>query len=313
MTTGFPASHKRLLLETGKPAVIDRRYSGERNTDLVAVVIVNWNSGDLLRACIQSLLVTAPSVDLVVVDNASTDASLELAGGFLNNVDVVRNSVNRGFAAAVNQGFAESSNNYVLVLNPDVRVMPGAVEALIEFLDTNDKVGAVGGYTNEKYLPRPFPAATTFMKENLGFSSERILSRPGTRVAVDQPAAAALMIRRDAYDSVGGFDERFYPAWYEDVDVCQRLKAVGWEIYFLPDAEFQHEGGYSAATLGRKAFAEAYYHNQIRYAQKHFGAVGQFGVRASMAAGMLIRMAARPKNAGAYAHVFREAIAGWRN
>jgi GT2 family glycosyltransferase len=279
----------------------------------VAVVIVNWNSGNLLRACIQSLQVTAPSVDIVIVDNASTDSSLELAGGFLNHVDVIRNSVNRGFAAAVNQGFAESSNSYVLVLNPDVRVMPRAVEALAKCLDADAKAGAVGGYTNEKYLPRRFPVATTFMKENLGFSSERTLARPQARVAVDQPAAAALMIRRDAYDSVGGFDERFYPAWYEDVDFCQRLKSRGWEIYFLPDAEFQHEGGYSAAAMGTQAFAEAYYHNQIRYAQKHFGVLGQFGVRASMAAGMLIRMAARPQSAGAYAHVFREAIVGWRN
>jgi GT2 family glycosyltransferase len=280
---------------------------------LVAAVIVNWNSGNLLRECIQSLRGTAPSVDIVVVDNASTDTSLEIAGNILKNVDIVRNSVNRGFAAAVNQGFAESSNSYVLVLNPDIRVMPGAVEALAGLLDNNPKAGAVSGYTNDKYLPRPFPRAITFMKENLGFSSEKSLERPHERIAVDQPAAAALLIRREAYDSVGGFDERFYPAWYEDVDFCHRLKSGGWEIYFLPDAEFQHEGGYSAATLGTKAFAEAYYHNQIRYAQKHFGPLGQFGVRASIAAGMLIRMAARPGNAGAYAHVFREAIAGWRN
>ena len=100
---------------------------------MVTAVIVNWNSGNLLRVCIESLLVTAPAVDVLVVDNASTDDSLEAAGGFLQHIDVVRNSVNRGLAAAINQGFAQTTSNYVLVLNPDIRIMPGAVETLTAF------------------------------------------------------------------------------------------------------------------------------------------------------------------------------------
>jgi GT2 family glycosyltransferase len=128
---------------------------------------------------------------------------------------------------------------------------------------------------------------------------------------VDQPAAAALMVRRDAYLAVGGFDEQFFPAWYEDVDFCQRLKAKGWDIYFVPEAKFHHDGGYAAALLGAHAFAEAYYRNQLRYATKHFGRPGRLGVRASIAAGMIARLIARPANARAYAGVLRGVLGGW--
>jgi len=279
---------------------------------MITAVIVNWNSGGYLRACLESLLITTPGAEIVVVDNASDDSSLELAGAFLNQVDVVRNSVNRGFAGAVNQGFAQTSSSYVLILNPDVRVIPGAVEALAHFLDSHPKAAAAGGDLNDKYLPRSLPSSATIIQENLGLSARQIRSRPGSPVAVEQPAAAALLIRRDAFDEIGGFDERFFPAWYEDVDFCQRLKAAGWEIYFLPEAEFQHEGGYSAKSLGTEKFAEAYYHNQLRYAQKHFGAAAQLSVRASIVVGMLLRMATSPRNARAYASVLRKAIGGWR-
>ena len=119
------------------------------------------------------------------------------------------------------------------------------------------------------------------------------------------------MIRRDAYDEVGGFDEQFYPAWYEDVDFCQRLKSKGWEIYFAPTAEFQHEGGYSAAAMGSQNFLRSYYGNQLRYARKHFGALGAAAVRTSIAVGMLGRMLGRPKQAAAYGKAFIGSLSDW--
>ena len=128
---------------------------------------------------------------------------------------------------------------------------------------------------------------------------------------MDQPAAAALMVRRDAYEEVGGFDEQFYPAWYEDVDFCYRLKAAGWEIYFAPKAVFLHEGGYSAEAMGSVEFASAYYGNQLRYVRKHLGPVGAAIVRGSIAAGMIGRMIGRPKHARAYGKVLIGALKGW--
>src|SRR5215467_8968653 len=111
---------------------------------------------------------------------------------------------------------------------------------------------------------------------------------------VEQVAAAALIIRREAYDDAGRFDEQFYPAWYEDVDFCWKLKRRGWETYFAPQAEFLHDGGYSTAALGTEAFPYSYYRNQARYAQKWFGAAGSFAVRVSVVAGMMGRMIGRP-------------------
>lgn len=290
-----------------------------------AVAIVNWNSGHWLRTCIESLLATTTNAEILVIDNASEDASLESVDGFRNRVNFVRNSVNRGFAAAVNQAFQETGTSYVLVLNPDVRVMPGAVQSLEDFLNTHERAGAVGGYVGEKYLPKGLPTIGTLVQENLGFRTRPTVAalyerrpagghRPPLQsdaIRVEQPAAAALMVRRDAYEDVGGFDEQFYPAWYEDVDFCQRLKAKGWDIYFAPQAEFLHEGGYSAHEMGSEHFVRSYYSNQARYARKHFSSVGSVIVRASIAAGMLGRMIGRPKQAAAYGKVFIGALKGW--
>jgi N-acetylglucosaminyl-diphospho-decaprenol L-rhamnosyltransferase len=283
------------------------------------VAIINWNSGRLLRSCIESLLATTTGSEILVVDNASEDASLESVQGFQNRVHFVRNSVNRGFAAAVNQAFHATSSSYVLILNPDVRVTPGSVQTLRDFIDAHPRAAAVGGHVGEKYLPKRFPTLRTLMCENLGISfllrsHERSERAPGVvahaAIEVDQPAAAALMVRRDAFDDVGGFDEQFYPAWYEDVDFCRRVKAKGWEIYFARDAKFLHEGGYSAEAMGAQGFLSSYYGNQLRYGRKHFGTMGVAILRASIAAGMAGRMVARPNKAAAYGKALIAAFRG---
>jgi GT2 family glycosyltransferase len=277
------------------------------------VAIINWNSGRWLRPCVESLLATTTTVEILVIDNASTDSSLESVEGFRNRIDLVQNSVNRGFAAAVNQAFQATSTPYVLILNPDVRAIPGAVQVLEEFLDAHPKAGAIGGNVGEKYLPKKLPTVSSLIRENLAGSEARPPQPPEAAalfLPVEQTAAAALMIRRDAYEDVGGFDERFYPAWYEDVDFCQQLKAHGWEIYFAPQAEFPHEGGYSAEAMGSAEFLASYYRNQLRYVRKHFGALGRTAVRASIAAGALGRMIVKPKHAAAYRKVFLGVLKG---
>jgi GT2 family glycosyltransferase len=277
------------------------------------VAIINWNSGRRLRACIESLLGTTADAKILVVDNASDDDSMEMIQGFRDRVKVISNRVNRGFAGAINQAFQVTDTPFVLVLNPDVRVSPGAVSILEQFMNAHPKAGAAGGHVNDEYLPRLLPSVVTLVRENLGLRKIVGGYQPPMQaepVKVEQAAAAAIMIRRDAYESVGGFDERFYPAWYEDVDFCVRLKEKGWEIYFLPTAAFLHEGGYSADALGSEKFAHAYYGNQMRYAQKHFGFVGSAAVRISVAAGMIGRMLVRPKQAAGYAKVLARVLKG---
>jgi len=276
------------------------------------VVVINWNSGDLLQTCIESLLATTTDVEILVIDNASRDSSLDfLADFFCDRVRLVGNSSNRGFAAAVNQAFEWTTTPYILILNPDVQVLPGAVQLLEEFMDSHPWAGAAGGYVGEKYLPRAFPTVGTLVRENLGIGSGPLPIQSSEPIQVDQPAAAALIIRRDAYEATGPFDERFFPAWYEDVDFCMRLKCHGWKIFFVPAAEFIHAGGYSAGPLGSEGFLRAYYRNQVRYAEKHFGSLGTIAVRASIAAGTIGRMIVRPGQVKAYGKVMIGALIGW--
>jgi GT2 family glycosyltransferase len=257
------------------------------------------------------LLTTSNDLEILVVDNASTDDSMDGALSFRDRVDVIRNSINRGLSAAINQAFAATETNHVLVLNPDLRVLPGSVAYLESWMDRLPDAGAIGGYVNEKYLPRRLPSMHSLVMENLGAGASRDQAAAEEPVIVEQPAGAALMIRREAYNAVGGFDEQFYPAWYEDVDFCRRLKDDGWKVYFAGKAQFVHEGGYSAAALGAANFAAAYYRNQVRYARKHLGSAASVAVRGSIAAGMVGRMVLRPARLRAYWSVLAGALGGW--
>jgi GT2 family glycosyltransferase len=185
------------------------------------------------------------------------------------------------------------------------------VYRLQRFLEDHPDTAAVGGHVGETYLPRQLPTASSLIRENLG------LRKPSHKISlrepyeIEQAAAAALMIRRSAFQEVGGFDDRFYPAWYEDVDFCKQLKSAGWHIYFDPAARFLHEGGYSARALGTSAFAVAYYRNQLRYAHKHMSRIAGLAIRSSMVAGMAARAIAAPAKAGGYWSVLTGALGKW--
>lgn len=246
---------------------------------------------------------------VVVVDNASTDDSIAPARRARPETHFILNSSNRGLSAALNQGFGAAATPWVLILNPDACATPGAVQRLETLLAANPRAGAAGGFVNEKYLPRTVATTTTVVLENLGFPPKPAM--PSTTSSVGQAAAAALLVRREAYDAVGGFDERFVPAWYEDVDFCKRLHDNGWDVLYAREAEFLHEGGYSARALGTSGFAEAYYRNQLRYIQKHFGRSSALLVRLSIAAGMIARSLAAPSRARACARVLAGALGRW--
>lgn len=277
-----------------------------------AIAIVNWNSGSYLRPCIESVLATSDASEIVVVDNASNDNSCEAALSFPDRVRLIRNTVNRGFAGGMNQAFASTNSDLVLALNPDARATAGAISELEKLMRERPRAGAIGGDVNERYPPRDLPSWRSLVRQNLGFPAAR-RSHPtnGDVQIVGQPAAAAMLIRREAFNEIGGFDEIFFPAWYEDVDFCARLRTARWDTYFAPHAKFLHEGGYSAKALGPRAFTSAYYRNQIRYGEKHFGRGAVIAVRASLAAGMTARMALHPRTAGACWNVLRGALGAW--
>lgn len=273
----------------------------------VAALIVNWNSGPLIGAAVGSILSTSES-EIVVVDNASSDESLNAVDTSDSRVRILRNDENLGFAAGINQGFRETRSTYVLILNPDARARPGTIAALKSVLDGNARAGAVGGYVNARYLPRSLPTMGSLIRENLGLGrSARAV--PSGLVRVDQPAGSALMVRREAFDAVSGFDEQFFPAWYEDVDFAKSLAVSGWEIYFDPTARFEHDGGYSLGAMGTERFMAAYYANQFRYARKHLNARFVPALKAALVVGVAARSLVRPGQAGGYMRGLRQVMA----
>jgi GT2 family glycosyltransferase len=219
---------------------------------VITAVVVNWNGGDALLATLRSLL----PLDVVVVDNASTDGSAERVAAELPEVRLIRNPTNRGLAAANNQGIAASSTPYVLICNPDVLVAPGAVEALRATLERHPRAA----WAIAK-LVRPDGSVQTSVGDLptlgdalLGRSWQRMARRAaGTgfwwdgwghdeEVAVGHGMEACFLVRRAAIDDIGGQDERF-PLDWEGIDWSERARRAGWEIWFCPRAEVVHLGG----------------------------------------------------------------------
>lgn len=273
------------------------------------VGIVNWNSGHFLEECVDSVL-RVPGVKVFVLDNHSTDGSTDFLASPYERVTYTASSDNKGFAGGVNRIIRGADTSYVLILNPDVCVTAAAIQLMEDFMESCPRAAAVGGYVGDKYLPRRLPTPWSLAMENLGSPSRPMVVGDDV-VRVEQVAAAATMIRRQAIRNELMFDEEFYPAWYEDVDFCRRLKRDDWEVYFALNAKFPHSGGYSAKTMGSERFLYAYYRNQVRYARKWFRWHEVVLVKASVVLGMSARMIARPWNIPGYVKVVFGALFAW--
>lgn len=255
-------------------------------TDL-SVVVVSWNSAPHLRGCLSSIPAGAGglSFEIFVVDNASPDGSSALVREEFPSVRLISNSVNRGFAAANNQGLRLASGRYALLLNPDTRVHERALERLTVFMDANPGVGACGPLLlNEdgsvQHAARRFP---TF---GFAFASKTVLGRLGLfrraydrvkmcgerfdeAVEVDQPSGAALFLRREVLDRIGLLDEGYF-IFFEEVDLCRRIRDAGWRIVLRPEAVVTHYGGRSRRQ-NRAGIILPGARSLLRYFHKHEG------------------------------------------
>jgi N-acetylglucosaminyl-diphospho-decaprenol L-rhamnosyltransferase len=250
----------------------------------VAAVIITFNSVDVIDSCLEALSEMAPTMSAIVVDNASSDGtvdSVRVRGG----VQLIANGHNRGFAAAVNQGVRESSNNEVtLILNPDVQLLTG-VDSLVESARryglAAGRLVDESGRTQSGFTVRRFPTPAALLCELFGLNRlwpsnpinrryrylDRNLDLPGS---VEQPAGAFLMVRQDVWKKLGGFDEQFYPVWFEDVDFCQRAAAAGYRIEYVPSVVARHMGGHSVRGVPAGRRASYWCVSLLRYAAKHF-------------------------------------------
>jgi N-acetylglucosaminyl-diphospho-decaprenol L-rhamnosyltransferase len=270
----------------------------------IGIVIVTYNSGDEIGACLDAAAANS-SAEIVVVDNASSDqtiAEVERRG-----VRLIRNVENRGFAAAVNQGFRALSANYVVLLNPDAALSTGLDDLRLQ-CDVPG-VAAAGGRTvgldhklQAGWMARRLPTPAALCFEVLGMNrlfpnnpvnwSFRCYDLDLTQmmpVEIEQPAGAFVMVRRDAWQLVGGFDESFYPLWFEDVDFCRRLKLAGLRIFHVPTAVAFHLGAHSIRKLPLGLRELYWYGSLLRYASKHFTPFKRRLVCCSVVAGSVIR------------------------
>jgi GT2 family glycosyltransferase len=218
------------------------------------------------------------------VDNGSRDgtaAEVERRG-----VRLIANTVNVGFAAAVNQGVTVLKSSYLLLLNPDA-VLQGGLERLREACDLPGAAGAGGrlvgpnGQLQVGFMVRALPTPAALIMEALLLNRiwpdnpvnrrYRALGLDYTkRISVEQPAGAFLMIRRDVWEQLGGFDEGFRPVWFEDVDYCRRAMDLGYILYYEPAAVALHTGAHSISKIAVELRPVYWYSNLIRYAAKHF-------------------------------------------
>jgi GT2 family glycosyltransferase len=250
----------------------------------------------------------APQITRIVVDNASTDHTLERLRAH-TGVRILANSENRGFAAAVNQGIATAVNqgvdaDFILLLNPDVTILT-SVDSLIEasriYGLSAGKLVDQDGCAQAGFTIRRFPTPASLIFELLGLNRlwpsnpvnrryrclDQDLDQPAD---VEQPAGAFLMFRRAIWSELEGLDERFHPIWFEDVDLCRRAVSAGHHIQYVPEVAAAHAGGHSVAQVPAGRRAVYWCASLLRYASKHFREAGYRGVCAAVVISSLPRM-----------------------
>ena len=249
----------------------------------MAVAIVNYNTCDHLRACLSSLALEAPG-EVVVLDNASADGSAEMVKAVFPEFKLVVNAVNSGFGAAANRAVQNCEPDYVLLLNSDTLLKPGAVQALSLYLDQHTQAAIVGPrilnpdgslQVSCYHFPSPlyaFLRATTMgsLLRYIPILREGYLpnwSHDRSR-RVPWVLGAALAIRRKAFEEVGGFDESFF-MYSEEVDLCYRLKTAGWQVHFTPAAEIVHVGGASTVQIKTDMEIQKYSSTTLFY-RRHY-------------------------------------------
>ena len=255
----------------------------------LSIIIVSWNVRDLLRTCLRSIYATwsddPSALELLVVDSASSDGSADMVRTEFPQVTLIENQQNVGFTVGNNQAIARAQGRHVLLLNPDTEILPGALPAMIAYLDAHPEIGVIGPKLlnpdrTVQSSRRRFPTLSTAFLEstvlqqwwpnNDTLRRYYILDRSDDETLdVDWVVGACLMVRREAIAWVGGLDEGFF-MYSEEMDWCYRLKQAGWLVVYLPAAQVIHYGGQSS----RQVVADQHIYFQrskIRFFKKHRG------------------------------------------
>jgi N-acetylglucosaminyl-diphospho-decaprenol L-rhamnosyltransferase len=304
----------------------------ERGPDVTAIV-VNWNTMDLLEACLRSLSAYAPpnlSMEIIVVDNGSTDRTAEHVSRTWPSVRLIANAENVGFTRANNQAIRSSHGDRLLLINADATLTPQCLQRMLAVFDENARVAAVGPrlrYGDGRwqrwtagrhpslgaalnyylFLERLFPDRARFAGLFLGKDV-----REGR--VVDWVSSACMLLRRDATEAVGLLDERLF-VYMDDVDLCSRLRAAGWLVWYCPEAEAVHLMGQSTRRLTGRASPEAL-RSFNRYFSREHGLPAVLVLRAAESIGFAARAIAYLCAAtlrGGHPNLLSQARAHWRH
>jgi hypothetical protein len=271
----------------------------------LSVIIVSWNAVDLTVESVRSVEreLLAVAGECIIVDNASAD--VDRLAEALRGHQIIRNERNLGFAAAVNQGLRRSRGRHLLLLNPDAFLGPDTLRHLVDFLDANPKVGAVGPQIlhpdgRVQGSARGFPDALSalFGRRSLltRYFPRNPLSRrnlpaltdvPRDPISVDWLSGACVMIRREAVGEVGDLDERFFMYW-EDADICWRLRQGGWEVIYDPRVRVVHQVGASSDRAVLRSTVE-FHRSAYRFHRKHLTGHAAHPLNLVAAAGLTAR------------------------
>lgn len=228
---------------------------------MLSICIVNYQARDYLNNCLRSIIANPPLGDyeIIVVDNSSTDGSLEMLHADFPKVTVIENLANLGFTAPTNQALRRATGSFLLLLNPDTLIHPQAFDRLIAFMQEHPQVGICGPkvlntdgslqapcrrgesrpwavFSYFLGLHRLFPDSELFGGYLLNYMGEDVTHE------VAGVAGSCMLIRRQVIDQIGYLDERFF-AYQEDADYCFQARRVGWQVYYLPTAQVTHYGG----------------------------------------------------------------------
>ena len=258
----------------------------------LTTVVVNWNTVGLLDDCLGSILAATPPGlrnDVVVVDNGSTDGSVEHLARRWPGVRVIANADNRGFCRANNQAIRTSSAPYLLLVNTDARLEPGGIAALLRWFDRDPRAAVVGPRlvygdgSFQRWTAGRLPAPRSMATYLLGLDR---LRRTGSRTGglylgedtrepfqPDWVSSAVMAVRRDALDDVGLLDERIF-VYMDDVDLCARALAGGWHVWYAADTTAIHFMGSSSKRLTGKPSPEALRALNRWYVRRHGAAAG---------------------------------------
>lgn len=270
---------------------------------MLSAILVSYNSREMTLDCLRALhadLGDMPA-EVWVVDNASADGSVAAIREAFPQVQVIANERNAGFGAANNQALRQAAGEYLLLLNTDAFPRPGAIRALVDYLQAHPEAGAVGPrLLNEDGTLQlscyRFPSPARAWLENVGIAAA-LPDHPtvgdyrrwphDTERQVDFVIGACMLVRRAAYEQVGGFDERFF-MYSEEADWQRRMRNAGWRVAFTPAAEVVHLGGASGAA--EKARVNRHFFESLDYyTWKHHGFPGLVSLRAAMTLGCAVR------------------------